>query len=171
MKRTSIKLLFKGHVSRQAKDCTRYLFYCLFWNWALQAPTDTPAETVSVLDRKHKGGTGCFTLAEQLSQVKIKLLVVWVKCKVNASPQPGEKQTKEERAILQLRPTVLLPSRKRGSHWAPLSWKELSVELGNNPWPSLHTSARLILFVPLPSMQLKQTLCKYLPCHRDECHI
>lgn len=62
-----------------------------------RALAETPEETISVLDHKHKGGTGCFTLTEQLSQVKIKALVVWVKCKVNASPQPGEKKNQRRK--------------------------------------------------------------------------
>lgn len=40
------------------------------------APAEALAETLSVLGCKNKAGTVCFTLTEQLSQVKIKLLVV-----------------------------------------------------------------------------------------------
>lgn len=143
-----MKLIFKADRPRTVWDacstisCETELFRAL---------AETPANTLSVLDCKHRGGTGCFTLTEQLSQVKIKLLVVWVKCKVNASPQSGEKQRikAEFSWVLQ----CCFQAEEACLHWAPMPRKELSVELGHNTWPYLYMRTRLSLFLPINAIK------------------
>lgn len=131
-KSTSIEGI-KEHSGRQ--DCTQYLFCCFPWNWALQGTT-RGTRVVTVCSGKHEQGKKLSpSLSLNSCQVKIKLLVVWVKCKVNDSAQPGKKQTKEEeRVILQLRiiqlQCHLLTEVEVHIFWALMPWQKLSEELG-----------------------------------------
>lgn len=145
-----MKLIFKGHISRQAKDCMRCLFYHLLWNWTLQsAGRDTGRHHICsglqaqrrnwLLHSHWTAVTSEKEAARGLSQMQSKCL----------STTRGKTKKK---GWLQLRPTVLLPSR-RGLHWAPMSRKEVSVEVGHNTWPYLHMRTRLILFLPINAIK------------------
>lgn len=145
-KKPSMKLIFKADRPRTAWGACS----CLLWNGTFQSTgRDTSRHRIcSGLQTQRRNWLlhSHWTAVTSENKAACGLSQMQSKCLSKTRSKTKKK------GWLQLRPAVLLPSR-RGLHWAPVPRKELSVELGHNTWFYLSMRTRLILFLSINAIK------------------